>query len=127
MVDRSAQGVFEAMQALRAEAATFREVADTLKGGDGSGTSSSMESRVSKLETHMDYVRSDLAEIKGDLKTVVATLSSLPTKRDLTANIIASIAIGLAVLAIVVGGIIGGLGWIQAKVPPSPPAIATTK
>lgn len=126
MVDRSAQGLFQAMNEMRAGAEILRATASALKDGDGSGTFSGMESRVAKLETHMDYVRSDLAEIKGDLKTVVATLATMPTKRDLTANIIAGIVIGLAVLAIVVGGIVGGLGWIQTKSLPPPP-VATSR
>ena len=88
------------------------------------GTSGSMEERVAKLETHFEYVRKDLDEIKGDQKTIIAALSALPTKRDLTTNILVMVAIGLSVLAITVGGIIGGLAWLDRPVPvaAAPPA-----
>ena len=83
-----------------------------------------MEERVAKLETHFEYVRKDLDEIKGDQKTIIAALSALPTKRDLTTNILVMVAIGLSVLAITVGGIIGGLAWLDRPVPvaAAPPA-----
>ena len=127
MVDRSAQGFFQAMNEFRGQAQELRQIAQALKDGDGSGTSGGMDSRVTKLETHMEYVRHDLAEIKSDLKSVTATLATLPTKRDLTANIYAGIAIGLAVMAIVVGGIVGGLGWLQTHAPAPPPAASSAK
>ena len=84
-----------------------------LKSGDGGGTSDGMDSRVTKLETQMEFVRDDLREIKGDLKTIIGRLGELPTKRDLTTNTLTIVVIGLAVLAITVGGIIGGLALLR--------------
>ena len=80
-----------------------------------------MDARVTKLETHMEYVRKDLDAISGKLDKLVENTSQLPTKRDLTTNTFAAIGIGFAVMAIVVGGIIGGLGWIQSRVSAATP------
>lgn len=84
-----------------------------LSSGGGGGTSDGMDSRVTKLETQMEFVRDDLREIKGDLKTIIGRLGELPTKRDLTTNTLTIVVIGLAVLAITVGGIIGGLALLR--------------
>ncbi|HKR87700.1 MAG TPA: hypothetical protein VJS38_05950 [Phenylobacterium sp.] len=93
-----------------------------LETGSGGGDSMGMDARVTKLETHMEYVRKDLDAISGKLDKLVENTSQLPTKRDLTTNTFAAIGIGFAVMAIVVGGIIGGLGWIQSRVSPAPAA-----
>jgi hypothetical protein len=83
-----------------------------LEKGGGPGDSNGMEERVARLETHMEYVRRDLDEIKGDLKGAVARLAELPTKRDLNNYTFAALGLGFAVMAIVIGGIIGGLALI---------------
>lgn len=88
------------------------------KGGPGD-TSGGMDQRVTRLETHFEYVRKDLDEIKTSLKK----LDDLPTKRDLAGYWIASITVGLAILAITVGGIIGGLAWLDRPAPA--PTVAT--
>jgi len=109
------------------------ESADTgrdLKSGNGSGTSDGMEGRVSRLEAHMEHVREDVGEIKQSLSSIAAKLDSmsdkighLPTKTDLSSWKLQWGALGLAVMAIVIGGIIGGLAWIQpAPEKPAPPA-----
>lgn len=101
-----------------------------LKHDDGDGHGPSMNDRVTRLETQFEYVRRDLDDIKADLKTAVASLSVLPTKQDLMNNLLVATGIGLAVLAIVVGGIIGGLAWVapddkapQMVAPAPPPAV----
>jgi hypothetical protein len=107
------------------------------------------EIQVTKLETHMEYIRRDLEEIKAsnksilekldiishsiagakaetdksiaasavrvmDAQTIVTqNLSSLPNRRDLYSYALIAIAISLATIAIVVGGLIGGLSWIK--------------
>lgn len=76
-----------------------------------------MDSRITKLETHFEYVRKDLDQISADQKTIIARLGELPTKRDLTANILIIVTIGIATLAIVVTGIVGGLAWIDRSEP----------
>lgn len=91
----------------------------TLKGGGGGGTSDGME-RVAKLEAHMEHVLSDMAEVKHVLGTISGQLSELPTRSDLRAWKWQWTAIGFATIAVVIGGIIGGLAWIQPA--PSTPA-----
>lgn len=83
-----------------------------LKDGDGGGTFSGMEERVAKLETHFEYVRKDLDEIKADQKTIIAALTALPTKKDLDSWRWQWLATGVAILALTVGGITGGLALI---------------
>mgnify|MGYP000281504653 CR=1 FL=1 len=92
---------------------------EALREDGGGGTFDRMDQRVTRLETHFEYVRKDLDEIKADQKTIISALSTLPTKRDLAGYWVASITVGLAILAITVGGIIGGLAWLDRPVPPA--------
>lgn len=62
----------------RREHVTF---APTLPKAGGGGTSGGMEERVTRLETHMEYVRSDLAEIKASLGTIAGSFDGL--KQDI--------------------------------------------
>ncbi len=48
-----------------------------LHGGDDGSTYRGMESRVTKLETHMEYVRADLADIKASLANVTGSIDGL--------------------------------------------------
>lgn len=103
---------------LALEEETARRLIERLDGrplqhGGGGGTSDGMDSRVTKLETHMEYVRDDLREIKGDLKTVVSRLNELPTKKDLDTWRWQWMGIGIAIVALTVGGITGGLALIS--------------
>ena len=82
-----------------------------------------MHGRVSSVETHMEYVRRDLDEIKADsaetntiLRDVVRRLDELPTKRQLDADRLQWTAIGIGAIALIVTGIIGGLGWLETRV-----------
>ena len=91
-----------------------------------------IDGRVSALETHMEYVRRDLgdikvdlAETKADLRKVIGRLDELPTKRELDVDRLQWTAIGIGAIALIVTGIIGGLGWLEtraAKYAPAPPA-----
>lgn len=66
----------------------------------------------------MEHVREDVREIKDALTSIstkLDRLSDLPTKGDLTAWKVQWTALALAVVAIVIGGIIGGLSWIQPE------------
>lgn len=91
-----------------------------LSGGGGGGTYIPMESRVSRLETHMEYVRRDLDSIEGKLDKLIEQTQHSPTKADLWAWKWQWTALAFAVVAIVIGGIIGGLAYIQPA--PSAPA-----
>ena len=54
---------------------------ETLRQGPGEGNYDTMHGRVTKLETHMEYVRSDLSEIKSSLTAVAGSLDGL--KQDI--------------------------------------------
>lgn len=74
-----------------------------------------MNERVARLEVNLEHVRQDIGEIKTDLKTAVVRLGELPTKRDMHTYSLTGIALGLAVIAIVIGGIVGGISFIAAR------------
>lgn len=97
---------------------------DRLQSSGGGGTSDGMDERVTRLETHFEYVRRDLDEIKADLKGTLARLNEMPTKADLWQWKWQWTALALAAVAIVIGGIIGGLSWIQPA--PAPAGTAPT-
>lgn len=99
------------------------DMAPPLKHDGGGGTSGGMESRVTRLEVTMEHVREDMREIKDTLKEMTGKLSELPTKNDLWAWKWQWTAICVGTVAMIVGGIIGGLSWIQpAPVTPAAPA-----
>jgi hypothetical protein len=86
----------------------------------GNGHPPGMDSRVTRLETHFEYVRRDLDEIKTDQKGVLSkldalgnTISKLPTSADLWTWRTQWIIICLTAVVIIVGSIIGGLAWIK--------------
>ena len=61
--------------------------APSLSGGGGDGTSEGMEARVAVLETHVEIMRRDVADLKvgvGEVKVQLATLTErvahLPSK-----------------------------------------------
>src|SRR3546814_20472995 len=49
-------------------------------GGSGGGASGGMESRVSSLETHMEYVRRDLEELRVGQATIIDRLNHIDRK-----------------------------------------------
>jgi uncharacterized coiled-coil protein SlyX len=92
----------------------------TVATGGGGGTGDGMDARVAVLETHMSYVRSDLNDIKMALAENSKALGKLsddvkelPTKKDLWEWKLQWTIISLAAVAIIVGGIIGGVDWIK--------------
>jgi hypothetical protein len=90
-----------------------------LKGGGGGGTYNDMEARVTRLETHMEYVRRDLDELKTGQVEILNLARGLATKHDLWAWKWQWTALAFAVVATVIGGIIGGLSWIQPEDKPT--------
>lgn len=99
--------------------------AEQLKTGGGGGTSGFMDGRVTRLEVTMEFVRKDLDAISGKLDTLIDRTSDLPTKRDLWAWKWQWTALGFAVIAIIIGGIIGGLSWIRPDASAPPPVNVT--
>jgi hypothetical protein len=98
---------------------------EPLHDGGSGGTSGGMEDRVTRLETHMEYVRRDLDSISGKLDKLIDRTVDLPTKRDLWAWKWQWTGIMLAAFAVIVGSIIGGLGWIRPDpAPPLPQSVA---
>jgi hypothetical protein len=65
----------------------------------------------------MEHVRGDMAEIKGLLKEIAGTIGALPTRSDLREWKWQWSAIAVGAIAIIVGGIIGGLSWIKPDAP----------
>lgn len=90
-----------------------------LKSGDGGGTYDGMETRVTKLETHFEYIRRDLDEMKAGQAQVIEKLNQLPTRNDLWQWKIQWVVIIVAAVAIIVGGIIGGLSWLKPDPAPA--------
>lgn len=111
------------------------EFPDTLIGGEkahgpitggGGGSGMSEGERISRLETHFEYIRKDLDEIKSDQRQVLDSIKNMPTKGDLREWKWTWTAIALAAVAVIVGGIIGGLSWIKGETNPtyaSPPPL----
>lgn len=87
---------------------------ETLKGSGGGGTFDGMEGRLSALETNVSNLKGDVGRIERKLDRVGSDVSKLATKGDFFGYLAATFTIALAVVAIVVGGIIGGLGWLEA-------------
>ncbi|MDT9012672.1 hypothetical protein RQP55_04410 [Novosphingobium sp. APW14] len=73
-----------------------------------------MESRISRLEVLVDVTREDLRDIKGDLKAVLDRLNQMPSKSDLDTWRWQWVATAVAIIALTVGGITGGLSLIAS-------------
>ena len=91
--------------------------------GPGDGTPDDMERRVTRLETHMDYVQRDLRGISDKLDTIIDRTGNLPTKADLSTFRWQWVATAVAAIALIVGGIIGGLGWLKPDDPTPAPVV----
>ena len=73
--------------------------------------------RMARVEDKLDGLKDTLIDIKVALARLPSELdakfAALPTKRDLEGWKVQWLAIGVAMFAIIVGGIIGGLEWIK--------------
>lgn len=86
--------------------------------GDGDGTNE----RLVRLETHFGYIQRDLAEIKSALNNVGNRLNELPTKSELNSWRWQWGFMALAVIALTVASIVGGLALINRSVDNRPAA-----
>mgnify|MGYP006973659723 CR=1 FL=1 len=89
-------------------------------GGDGGGFGMNEAERLTKLETHFEYIRRDLDELKDGQTAVMNKLgeiqnqqAGLPTKSDLRQWTLQWIAVCIMAVTLVVGGIVGGLSWLK--------------
>ena len=91
-----------------------------------------MEQRVTRLETHFEYIRDDLDEIKAEQRTfarqveakldaisallndIRVELAKRPTTGQFWGMIGIVAVIALVTVAIIITGIVGGLAWLQA-------------
>lgn len=81
-----------------------------------------LEAQMQNVATKAEVadVRTSLAEVEAHLSTKIdasfnalsTALAALPTKRDLTNWSLQQSIAALAVIAIIITGIIGGLGWL---------------
>lgn len=104
-VDRRFENHFREIQATRD---TIEQLTTALLRSDGEGpTDGRMEERVTRLETHMEYVRRDLDEIRADQKIALGKLDGLATSlthaRAHTAGKVTVITTGIAVVAVLLG------------------------
>lgn len=103
---------FTLTRKLRAENDDLKATVDSLKSGGGGGTSGGMEDRVTRLETHVEYLRRDSDEIRGSLRDIDQKLNLLPTKRDLEGWRWQWIGFAVAAAALIAAVITGSLGFI---------------
>ena len=80
--------------------------------GGGGGHTGGMEERVARLETHFEYIRRDLDEIKEEqretrviLSDIRTHLAKLPTTGNLWSMIASVVATALAIIGIVIAAI----------------------
>ena len=83
------------------------------KGGDGGSGGMGLESRVARLEAFVETSQADLREMRGDMKAMIATLGLMPKKSDLDSWKWQWLAASVAIFAVVVGSIIGGLSILK--------------
>lgn len=78
-----------------------------VKSGDGEGTSDGMDQRVTRLETHMEYVRRDLDEIKAGQTALLTAVQDLKSEvistKGSAAGKVTVISTGIAIVAIILG------------------------
>ncbi|HAL69312.1 MAG TPA: hypothetical protein DCP84_16775 [Pseudomonas sp.] len=85
-----------------------------------------MEARVAKLESHIEYIRRDIADLKADAKTIGGDVSALKVSARATEVALTNITSHMVTrgqlavwaligLAAVTGSILGGLWWLAQQ------------
>lgn len=102
----------------RADHRDLKEVAPLLTEDSGSKVQSSMSDnltnyRLDQAEKRAEKADERMGRIEDKIDDLKLILVKVPTKGDLLTYTLASAAIGLTILALVVGGIIGGLDWVK--------------
>lgn len=102
-----------------------------LGGSDGNGHGGGNDRRITRLEVlaeeaakRSDRVEGRIDRVDSKLDQVLALLVKLPTKWELFGYTATVLSIAVAIVAVIVTGIIGGLGWIRPEQPPPPTAMA---
>jgi septal ring factor EnvC (AmiA/AmiB activator) len=86
-----------------------------------------MDARIAQLETHIDYMRENMAEFRNEMREfhkaqqetnksimeLKADMQKLPTRDELWSFKIQWLAIILVGCVAIIAGIIGGLDWIK--------------
>ncbi len=106
------------IRSLREERQGLKTELDRLKSGVGGGTSGGMEDRVTRLETHVEYLRRDSDEVRGTLRSIEQKLGTVATKRDLESwrwQWVGFLVAATALVATVITGSLGFLTWIMEK------------
>jgi hypothetical protein len=92
---------------------------------ESGGGSMDANERKTRLETHFEYIQRDLSDIKSGQKNIIEKLGSigekvsvLPTRSELATWRMQTAAICVTAIALIVGGIIGGLNWIKPATEP---------
>lgn len=92
----------------------------------GSGGGSDLEARVAKLESHIEYIRRDIADLKAEAKTIGSDVSGLKvsaksaevTLTNINSHMVTKgqLAVwALIGLATVTGSILAGLWWLAQQ------------
>lgn len=79
-----------------------------------------LEHRAAEADKRSERIENKIDAITGTLADIRVALVALPTKRDLTSNTWQIAGVAMVVVGLIVGGIIGGLGWIKPEDKPAP-------
>lgn len=72
-----------------------------------------MNTRITRLEEWSRLSEDRFGRIEDKLDRVLERLGTMPTRADLTTWTLTGVAIAFAVVALIVGGVVGGLDWIK--------------
>lgn len=99
--------LLEPLSDLRRERELLREEREALRKGGPGDTSGGMDQRVTRLETHMEYVRRDLDEIKAGQAALLTAVQELKSEvistKGSAAGKVTVISTGIAIVAIILG------------------------